>query len=59
MPPERSEPPPAPAVPSAPAAPAAGEGDWLQTQLAWITNWSRYMQDQITSADPPDRDRDE
>ena len=37
-----------------PAALAAGEGGWLETQLALITAWSERMQQQIASsqADP-------
>jgi hypothetical protein len=36
------------------AAPPAGEGGWLETQLALITAWSERMQKQIASsqADP-------
>jgi hypothetical protein len=35
--------------PPAPAAEPAGEGGWLETQLAWITAWSERMHDQIAS----------
>jgi hypothetical protein len=58
---EEAEPPPAPqsleeAEPAAaPAAPAAGEGGWLETQLALITAWSERMEEQIASA-PADPD---
>jgi hypothetical protein len=48
---EDAEPPPAPAAgprPS-PAARPAGEGDWLETQLAWISAWSVRMHRQITA----------
>jgi hypothetical protein len=40
--------------PPAPAALPAGEGGWLETQLALITAWSERMQKQIASsqADP-------
>src|SRR5438876_974264 len=46
--PQEDEPPPAP------AALPAGEGGWLETQLALITAWSERMQKQIASsqADP-------
>jgi hypothetical protein len=46
--PQEDEPPPAP------AALPAGEGGWLETQLALITAWSERMQQQIASsqADP-------
>lgn len=40
--------------PPEPAAPA-DEGDWLESQLAWIKNWSEQMHDQFGSgahADP-------
>ena len=46
---------PAPAVreeaepPSTPAAGPAGEDDWLETQLAWITAWSERMHAHIAS----------
>ena len=48
---EDAEPPPAPAAepPRVPAAEPAGEGDWLQTQLAWISAWSVRMHGQITA----------
>ena len=48
---EEAEPPPAPAVPP------AGEGGWLETQLALITAWSERMEKQIASspADPDPR----
>jgi hypothetical protein len=36
--------------PPAPAAQPAGEGDWLETQLASITAWSARMHEQIASA---------
>jgi hypothetical protein len=42
-----------------PPAPPAEEGDWLQDQLTWITDWSQRMQQQITSAEQAERDRDE
>lgn len=48
---EDAEPPPAPAAgprPS-PAPRPAGEGDWLETQLAWISAWSVRMHSQITA----------
>ena len=32
-----------------PAAEPAGEGGWLETQLAWITAWSERMHDQTAS----------
>lgn len=35
--------------PPAPAAEPAGEGGWLETQLAWITAWSERMHDQTAS----------
>jgi hypothetical protein len=41
------EPSPIPALP-------AGEGDWLETQLAWINAWSQRMNQQITSAEQPE-----
>lgn len=42
--------------PPAPAALPAGEGNWLETQLALIAAWSQRMQEQITSAAAgPDR----
>ena len=54
-------PPPAPparavvAPPPAPAAQPAGEGNWLETQLASLTAWSERMQEQIASwATDPD-----
>jgi hypothetical protein len=37
------------AEPPAPAAEPAGEGGWLETQLAWITAWSERMHDQTAS----------
>jgi hypothetical protein len=37
------------AGPPAPAAEPAGEGGWLETQLAWITAWSQRMHDQTAS----------
>ncbi len=43
-PPEHPEPPPQP------AGPPAQDGDWLETQLAWITAWSKRMHEDITSA---------
>lgn len=48
---EDAELPPAPAAgpPPAPAAGAARDGDWLQTQLAWISAWSVRMHAQITA----------
>jgi hypothetical protein len=48
---EEDEPPPVP------AALPAGEGGWLETQLASITAWSERMQKQIVSspADPDPR----
>jgi hypothetical protein len=57
---EEVEPPPAPQPreevepAAAPAAPPAGEGGWLETQLALITAWSERMHKQIASlpADP-------
>ncbi len=43
--------------PPVPAAQPAGEGNWLETQLALITAWSERMQEHIASwaanADPP------
>jgi hypothetical protein len=47
--PQEDEPPP-----PAPAVLPAGEGGWLETQLALITAWSERMQKQIASsqADP-------
>jgi len=36
--------------PPAPAAQPAGEGDWLETQLASIRAWSARMHEQIASA---------
>jgi hypothetical protein len=64
---EDAEPPPEPeeigpsperediALPPVPAAPPAGEGDWLETQIALIAAWSERMQAQIASwADDPD-----
>jgi hypothetical protein len=46
--------PPEDEPPPAPAALPAGEGGWLETQLALITAWSERMQKQIASsqADP-------
>ncbi len=41
-----------------PSGPAA-EGDWLETQLAWITAWSQRMHQQIESAGRPRTDRNE
>jgi hypothetical protein len=35
------------------SAPPAEEGDWLETQLAWINAWSQRMNQQITSAEQP------
>lgn len=35
--------------PPAPAAGPARDGDWLQTQLAWISAWSMRMHAQITA----------
>ena len=60
LPREEAEPPPArqpqdEAEPAAaPAVPPAGEGGWLETQLALITAWSERMEEQIASppADP-------
>jgi hypothetical protein len=60
---EAVEPPPAPQPqeedepPPAPTALPAGEGGWLETQLALITAWSERMQKQIASsqADPDPR----
>ena len=51
QPPEEDEPPPAPATLP------AGEGGWLETQLASITAWSERMQKQIAAsqADPDPR----
>jgi hypothetical protein len=56
---KEDEPPPAPQPqedepPPASAALLAGEGGWLETQLALITAWSERMQEQIASsqADP-------
>ena len=51
QPPEEDEPPPAPATLP------AGEGGWLETQLASITAWSEQMQKQIAAsqADPDPR----
>ena len=42
-------------VEAAPAPPAPAEdGDWLETQLAWINAWSQRMNQQITSAEQPE-----
>ena len=35
------------------------EGDWLESQLAWITEWSQHMHQQIESAGRPGTDRTE
>jgi hypothetical protein len=39
--------------------PPDGAGDWLETQLAWITAWSQRMHQEIESAGRPDPDRNE
>jgi hypothetical protein len=39
--------------PPVPVAEPAGEGGWLDTQLAWITAWSQRMHEQIASAAGP------
>jgi len=42
------EPPESRETPDQPAPDTpAGDGDWLESQLAWIRNWSERMQDQI------------
>ena len=46
------------AVESSPSGPDA-EGDWLESQLAWITEWSQQMHQQIESAGRPGPDRTE
>ena len=46
------------AVESSPSGPDA-EGDWLESQLAWITEWSQQMHQQIESAGRPGTDRTE
>jgi hypothetical protein len=72
-PPRAAEAPPipnAPAGPDSPAStvpaqsgaqpPASGgpeDGDWLESQLAWIRNWSQRMQDQLGSGTAQDPDR--
>jgi hypothetical protein len=45
--------------PPAASAPQAGEGDWLETQLAWIAAWSRRIHHQIQSAGRSEPDREE
>ena len=35
-------------------APRAGDGDWLEAQLAWINAWSQRMSQQITSTERPE-----
>jgi hypothetical protein len=36
------------------SAPPAEEGDWLETQLAWINAWSQRMNQQIRSVEQPE-----
>jgi hypothetical protein len=40
-----------------PAEAHADDGDWLESQLAWIRNWSQRMQDQIDSGSGQGPDR--
>jgi hypothetical protein len=50
----------APAETGAPArAPgtAAEDGDWLESQLAWIRNWSQRMQEQLGPGAGQEHDR--
>jgi hypothetical protein len=44
---------------SVPPSGQGAEGDWLETQLAWITSWSRQIHQQIESAGRPGTDRTE
>jgi hypothetical protein len=68
LPPAAHQPSPAPGRPSpapqaredgqpppGPSAPPAGTEDWLETQLAWINEWSLRMKEQITSTEQPER----
>jgi outer membrane biosynthesis protein TonB len=63
--PQEAQPAPAPrareeAKPApAPSAPPAREDDWLETQLAWISAWSRRMNQQLTSAEQSEPDSKE
>ena len=47
------------AEPSPPPSGTAAEGDWLDSQLAWISEWSQRMHEQIESAEPPGTDHTE
>jgi hypothetical protein len=51
--------PDAPAEARAQPAPDAPDedGDWLESQLSWIRNWSQRMQDQIGSSGAQEPDR--
>jgi hypothetical protein len=42
--------------PPVPAARPGEDGDWLGTQLAWITAWSQRIQEQIGSGGEPGPD---
>jgi len=44
------------AEPSPSVSGPADEGDWLESQLAWITAWSQRMHQQIESAGQPEPD---